>query len=275
MIALMGLDAETGVFMLLFLDLSYNERVRKGKMRTHEDLREAIIHGAVKRVRPKAMTVACAMMGLLPIMWSMGTGADVMKRIAAPMIAGLVTCFLMELLVYPAIYLLWRERSLTDAVAGDDRAALPWWRRPALVSGVSGIVVALAIAAYAFFPHAIARPLFPEYESVRQSLLSGSLEAAKASAARFASDAAAAKHPEIAKQADAVAKSTDIEKARGAFANLSDAMIAYRRSSTEGSKPQIVYCSMAKRSWLQPVGEITNPYYADPAMRSCGEVKSE
>lgn len=108
MIALMGLDAETGVFMLLFLDLSYNDAVRKGKMNSYEDLREAIIHGAVKRVRPKAMTVVAAMMGLLPIMWSMGTGADMMKRIAAPMIAGLVTSFIMELLVYPVIYALWK-----------------------------------------------------------------------------------------------------------------------------------------------------------------------
>jgi Cu(I)/Ag(I) efflux system membrane protein CusA/SilA len=110
MIALMGLDAETGVFMLLFLDLSYNDAVRKGKMRGYEDLREAIIHGAVKRVRPKAMTVMAAMMGLLPIMWSMGTGADMMKRIAAPMIAGLATSFIMELLVYPVIYALWKSR---------------------------------------------------------------------------------------------------------------------------------------------------------------------
>jgi Cu(I)/Ag(I) efflux system membrane protein CusA/SilA len=110
MIALMGLDAETGVFMLLFLDLSYNDAVRRGKMRTPEDLREAIIHGAVKRVRPKAMTVMAAMMGLLPIMWSMGIGADMMKRIAAPMIAGLLTSFLMELLVYPVIYALWKGR---------------------------------------------------------------------------------------------------------------------------------------------------------------------
>ena len=108
MIALMGLDAETGVFMLLFLDLSYDDAVRKGKMNSYEDLREAIIHGAVKRVRPKAMTVMAAMMGLLPIMWSMGTGADMMKRIAAPMIAGLVTSFIMELLVYPVIYALWK-----------------------------------------------------------------------------------------------------------------------------------------------------------------------
>jgi Cu(I)/Ag(I) efflux system membrane protein CusA/SilA len=110
MIALMGLDAETGVFMLLFLDLSYYDAVRKGKMKTYEDLKEAIIHGAVKRIRPKMMTVAAAMMGLLPIMWSLGTGADMMKRIAAPMIGGLVTSFILELLVYPPIYAIWKWR---------------------------------------------------------------------------------------------------------------------------------------------------------------------
>ncbi len=108
MIALMGLDAETGVFMLLFLDLSYEEARSKGKLRSLADLHEAIVHGAVKRVRPKMMTVSAAFMGLMPIMWSTGTGADVMKRVAAPMVGGLATSFLMELLVYPAIYLLWK-----------------------------------------------------------------------------------------------------------------------------------------------------------------------
>ncbi|MFH0888370.1 MAG: efflux RND transporter permease subunit [Planctomycetota bacterium] len=108
MIALMGLDAETGVFMLLFLDLSYKERVDKGQMKTREDLIEAIIHGAVKRIRPKMMTVACAFIGLMPIMWSLGTGADMMKRIAAPMIGGLITSFALELLIYPPIYAIWK-----------------------------------------------------------------------------------------------------------------------------------------------------------------------
>ena len=117
MIALMGLDAETGVFMLLFLDLSYGEAQKRGELRDEKDLVEAIIHGAVKRVRPKAMTVFAAMLGLLPIMWSTGTGADVMKRIAAPMVGGLVTSFLMELLVYPAIYFLWRKRQLPVQVS--------------------------------------------------------------------------------------------------------------------------------------------------------------
>jgi Cu(I)/Ag(I) efflux system membrane protein CusA/SilA len=114
MIALMGLDAETGVFMLLFLDLSYDEARREGRLRTEADLVEAIVHGAVKRVRPKAMTVCAAMLGLLPIMWSTGTGADLMKRIAAPMVGGLLTSFAMELLVYPAVYFLWRRRQLGD-----------------------------------------------------------------------------------------------------------------------------------------------------------------
>jgi copper/silver efflux system protein len=112
MIALMGLDAETGVFMLLFLDLSYDEAKARGELESEAALTEAIIHGAVKRVRPKAMTVFAAMIGLLPIMWSTGTGADLMKRIAAPMVGGLLTSFAMELLVYPAVYLLWKRRQL-------------------------------------------------------------------------------------------------------------------------------------------------------------------
>ena len=108
MIALMGLDAETGVFMLLFLDLSYRDAVEAGRMKTKEDLEEAIVHGAVKRVRPKLMTVMAAFIGLLPIMWAHGSGADMMKRIAAPMIGGLATSFILELLVYPVIYAIWK-----------------------------------------------------------------------------------------------------------------------------------------------------------------------
>ncbi len=111
MIALLGLDAETGVFMLLFLDLSYDDARRRGRLRTRAELDEAIVHGAVKRARPKIMTVCSAFMGLLPIMWSTSAGADVMKRIAAPMIGGLATSFLLELLIYPAIYKLWKLRT--------------------------------------------------------------------------------------------------------------------------------------------------------------------
>jgi copper/silver efflux system protein len=117
MIALMGLDAETGVFMLLFLDLSCDEAKRAGRLNTSGDLQEAIVHGAVKRLRPKLMTVAAAFVGLMPIMWSAGTGADVMKRVAAPMVGGLATSFILELLVYPAAYLLWRRRELPEPAA--------------------------------------------------------------------------------------------------------------------------------------------------------------
>jgi copper/silver efflux system protein len=112
LIALAGLDAETGVVMLLYLDLAYAEWRRRGLLTNVGGLRDAIYHGAVKRVRPKAMTAAVIVAGLLPILWSHGAGADVMKRIATPMVGGVVTSTLMELLVYPAIFYLWRSRSL-------------------------------------------------------------------------------------------------------------------------------------------------------------------
>lgn len=105
--------------------------------------------------------------GLVPIMWSTGAGADVMKRIAAPMIGGLFTSFLMELFVYPAIYLLWRERDLPHPEPGDDeRPKHHWWQRPELVSSLTGVVVALGIASYMFFPRSAAKALFPQYKSV-------------------------------------------------------------------------------------------------------------
>jgi len=108
LIALMGVDAETGMFMLLYLDLAYHEAQAKGRMRSWNDLREAIVEGAVKRLRPKVMTVGVMFTGLIPIMWSTGAGADVMKRIAAPMIGGIFTSFILELVVYPAIYAIWK-----------------------------------------------------------------------------------------------------------------------------------------------------------------------
>jgi Cu(I)/Ag(I) efflux system membrane protein CusA/SilA len=116
-IALAGLDAETGVVMLLYLDLAYSEWVAKHRMRSDTDLRDAIYHGAVKRVRPKAMTAGVIIGGLLPIIWSRGAGADVMKRIATPMIGGVVTSTLMELIVYPAIFFVWRSRRFTEQPA--------------------------------------------------------------------------------------------------------------------------------------------------------------
>ena len=113
LIALLGVDAETGVYMLLYLDLSYEEARRQGRLRHMADLTEAIVHGAAKRLRPKFMTFATMCVGLWPIMSSTGTGSDVMKRIAAPMVGGIFASFILELLVYPAIYSVWRQRTLT------------------------------------------------------------------------------------------------------------------------------------------------------------------
>jgi Cu(I)/Ag(I) efflux system membrane protein CusA/SilA len=111
-IALAGLDAETGVVMLLYLNLAHARWVREGRMETRHDLRESIVEGAAKRLRPKLMTVSTMILGLAPVLVSTGTGADVMKRIAAPMVGGLVTSFLLELAVYPAIFAIWRGRTL-------------------------------------------------------------------------------------------------------------------------------------------------------------------
>ena len=108
LIALLGVDAETGVFMLLYLDLAYEQAKREGRLRNLQDLQEAILQGAAKRLRPKFMTVAAAFLGLVPIMWATGAGSDVMKRIAAPMIGGIITSFLLELVVYPAVYQIWK-----------------------------------------------------------------------------------------------------------------------------------------------------------------------
>jgi len=108
-IALAGVAAETGVVMLVYLDEAYERRVREGRMTTAHDLREAIMEGAVQRVRPKMMTVAAIMGGLLPIMWTTGTGADVMKRIAAPMIGGMVSSTILTLIVIPVLYFIWKR----------------------------------------------------------------------------------------------------------------------------------------------------------------------
>jgi copper/silver efflux system protein len=107
-IALAGVDAETGMVMLLYLDVAHDRWKQEGRMKSIEELEGAVMEGAVQRVRPKMMTVLAILMGLLPIMWSSGTGSDVMKRIAAPMVGGIVTSFLLTLLIYPAIYVIWK-----------------------------------------------------------------------------------------------------------------------------------------------------------------------
>jgi Cu(I)/Ag(I) efflux system membrane protein CusA/SilA len=119
LIALAGLDAETGVVMLLYLTLSHRRATEDGTLQSWDDLREVIVEGAAKRIRPKLMTVLTAAIGLVPVLWATGTGADLMKRIAAPMVGGLATSFLMELTIYPAIFAIWKGRQLpSPAPAG-------------------------------------------------------------------------------------------------------------------------------------------------------------
>jgi Cu(I)/Ag(I) efflux system membrane protein CusA/SilA len=112
MIALAGLDAETGVVMLLYLDLAHRDRAARGALRDRTDLAEAIVEGSAHRIRPKMMTVCAILFGLLPILWGHGAGSDIMRRIAAPMVGGVLTSFVLELVVYPAIYAWWKGRHL-------------------------------------------------------------------------------------------------------------------------------------------------------------------
>ena len=130
LIALLGVDAETGVFMLLYLDLAYDDARRAGRLGSLAGLREAIVEGAARRIRPKFMTTATMFLGLVPIMWATGSGADVMKHIAAPMIGGIFTSFLLELLVYPALYEVWKwhfvvKHELASGPAAPEGSLLP------------------------------------------------------------------------------------------------------------------------------------------------------
>ncbi|HSB21229.1 MAG TPA: CusA/CzcA family heavy metal efflux RND transporter [Anaeromyxobacteraceae bacterium] len=127
LIALLGVDAETGVFMLLYLDLAYDQARKDGRLTSRAALHETIVHGAARRLRPKFMTVATTFIGFFPIMWATGTGSDVWKRIAAPMVGGILTSFLLELVVYPAVYEIWKwhfevKPGLSPAPAVEERA---------------------------------------------------------------------------------------------------------------------------------------------------------
>jgi copper/silver efflux system protein len=130
LIALLSIDAETGVFMLLYLDLSYAEAKAANRLNNLGQLRDAILDGAAKRLRPKFMTFATTCIGLFPIMWSTGAGSDVMKRIAAPMIGGIFSSFVLELLVYPAIYELWKRRTIVEKPVRAESAVYADGMRP-------------------------------------------------------------------------------------------------------------------------------------------------
>src|ERR1035438_5501823 len=142
--------------MLLYLDLAYHDAIGKGRMNSWDDLREAIVVGAVKRLRPKVMTVACMLFGLLPIMWSVGAGGDVMKRIAAPMIGGIITSFLMELIIYPPVFAIWKwnfEVNPKLKQQGPNPLNQQTYRSPdmprwAQQVGMSAMLVALAMSAW-------------------------------------------------------------------------------------------------------------------------------
>jgi Cu(I)/Ag(I) efflux system membrane protein CusA/SilA len=118
-IALAGVAAETGVVMLLYLDEAFHERQASGRMNGRADVIEAVVEGALGRLRPKVMTVVAIIAGLAPILWSHGAGADVMKRIAAPMVGGMVTSTLLTLAVIPAVYLIWRSRQVRRMKVGE------------------------------------------------------------------------------------------------------------------------------------------------------------
>jgi Cu(I)/Ag(I) efflux system membrane protein CusA/SilA len=127
LIALMGIDAETGVFMLLYLDLAYEKAKKLGRLGSLADLDAAIVEGAAKRLRPKFMTMATTFLGFVPIMWATGTGSDVWKRIAAPMVGGILTSFVLELIVYPAVYGIWKWHAEVKQVSRPASACDPVW----------------------------------------------------------------------------------------------------------------------------------------------------
>jgi Cu(I)/Ag(I) efflux system membrane protein CusA/SilA len=120
-IALAGLAAETGVVMLVYLDESYQRRQTEGRMSSPADLQDAIIEGAVDRVRPKLMTVSTTFIGLLPVMWGTESGSEVMKRIAAPMVGGLVSSAILTLVIIPVVYDIWKRLALRQAAPADSQ----------------------------------------------------------------------------------------------------------------------------------------------------------
>src|SRR6516162_8757262 len=160
LIALAGLDAETGVVMLLYLDQAWEKFRAAGRMKSRADLHAAVKEGAVQRIRPKIMTVCAIIFGLLPIMWSpvYQAGADVMKRIATPMIGGVITSAILNLLIYPVIYVIWRKRSLPSMPPAGLSAGRPASEamvasgaRRRILAGSTAILLAGIVIAAAYF----------------------------------------------------------------------------------------------------------------------------
>jgi len=120
MIALAGLDAEMGVLMMLYMGMAYKQRCENGQLNTQDDLMQAIVEGAGRRIRPMLMTGLALLLGLLPILWSTGAGADVMKRIAAPMVGGIISVLFTVLIIFPALFAIWRSRSIKQRETSDN-----------------------------------------------------------------------------------------------------------------------------------------------------------
>ncbi|MBK8169027.1 MAG: efflux RND transporter permease subunit [Sandaracinaceae bacterium] len=161
-IALVGLATQTGVIMIVYIDHAYDERMRAGRINSLQDIIEAHAEGTIQRVRPKLMTVATMLMGLVPLLWSEGSGSDVMKRIAAPMVGGLITSAFLTLEIIPVIYTYWRNEQLVHRRVGEaSMGVLRELKRHIWLVRVGALAVFSSLAARLYFPHAsqLATPL--------------------------------------------------------------------------------------------------------------------
>jgi hypothetical protein len=310
LIALAGLDAETGVVMLLYLDHAWEKFRAEGRMRTVADLNAAVIEGAVQRIRPKIMTICAILFGLLPIMWSPTTqsGADVMKRIAAPMIGGVVTSGILELLIYPAVFALWRRRHLPPETR-DSRETIAAWKHPrSRRTAAVALLTLVALAVVGYFawqkfgrtervarvqltePQANAvKKFFVAADAISSSLAGDNLDGFNKTAEKAPAAATEltqtfdSSHPwhGMVQQVASVSnlpKAQSLEEARKAFAPFTArvaefAMTARHQSQAVGTV-KIYQCPMAPKAgqtsyWIQLQGPLRNPFYGSE-MIDCG-----
>jgi copper/silver efflux system protein len=309
LIALAGLDAETGVVMLLYLDHAWEKFRAEGRMRTMADLNAAVIEGAVQRIRPKIMTICAILFGLLPIMWSPTTqsGADVMKRIAAPMIGGVITSGILELLIYPAVFALWRRRYLPPETPDSlERVAVLEHPRSQRAAVAVLTLLAVGIAGY-FGWQRFARPervprvqlteaqanavkqFFAAADAISSSLASDNLDAFNKAAENVPTAAAELTrafdpaHPwhNLVKQvasASNLPQAKSLEDARKTFAPFTARVVQFagtaRQQSDAVSPVKIYQCPMSPKAgqtsyWIQLQGPLRNPFYGSE-MLDCG-----
>ncbi len=303
-IALAGLDAETGVVMLLYLDHAWEKFRGEDRMRTLQHLHDAIIEGAVQRIRPKVMTVCAILFGLLPIMWSPATqaGADVMKRIAAPMIGGVLTSAILELLIYPVIYMIWRKRHLPGASPLLPR--LGSVAKPVLVLLVVGALIAAAVvftqkraprpseAALTDAQQKSVQQLFSAASAVAGSLAADNVNAfndateklnpALADLATFPADHAWRPALDKIQSTGPLQKAKDLAAARSAFLPFTKAMVEFaklaRQQHSAFDTVKIYECPMAPKpgkttGWVQLQPPLRNPFYGAEMLECGNEVR--